>query len=104
MDAFEKDALKVQFACRKGAETGSMDVTATYANTSSMPISNFVFEVAVPKYMKLKMDPASTQELPPTSASATQVMNVVNTMHGERPGMMKVRISYTYNGGTVQEM
>jgi AP-1 complex subunit gamma-1 len=104
MDVFEKAPLKVQFACRKGAELGSMDCTATYANTSSMPITKFVFEVAVPKYMKLKMEPASTQELAAMSANATQVMSVVNTMHGERPGMMKVRISYEHNGGVVQEM
>jgi AP-1 complex subunit gamma-1 len=104
MDVFDKAGLKVTFACRKAAETGSMNVTATYANTSSMPITKFVFEVAVPKYMKLDMKPASTTELPPMSASANQVMNVVNTMRGERPGMMKLRISYEHNGGVVQEM
>jgi AP-1 complex subunit gamma-1 len=104
MDVFDKAGLKVTFACRKAGEPGAMDVTATYANTSSMPITKFVFEVAVPKYMKLKMDPASTQELAPMSASATQAMNVVNTMPGERPGMMKLRISYDHNGSTVQEM
>jgi len=104
MEVFDKGALKVTFACRKDAASGSLVVLATFTNSSAAPITNFVFEVAVPKYMKLQMEAASSQVLQPMSNDVSQSMTLVNTMQGERPIMMKLRISYDQNGGTVQEM
>jgi AP-1 complex subunit gamma-1 len=104
MDVFEKSGLKVQFAMKRDVEPGSMSIVATFANASSMPITSFLFEVSVPKYMTLVMQPASSQVLAPMSSNVTQSMNVVNTMPGGKPTIMKVRITYEHNGGAVQEM
>jgi len=58
----------------------------------------------VPKYLQLKMEPASSQVLTPQSTNVTQSMAVANTTNGEKPIMMKLRIGYEHNGANVQEM
>merc|ERR1712066_1211664 len=103
MEVFDKGGLKVTFACRKDVATGSLGVLATFTNSTAAPITSFVFEVAVPKYMKLQMEAASSQVLQPMSNDVSQNMTLVNTMQGERPVMMKLRISYDQNGVVVQE-
>ncbi len=55
-------------------------------------ISSFVFEAAVPKYLQLKMDPATSQVLAPQSSNVSQSMVVVNTTNGEKAMLMKLRI------------
>jgi len=103
MDAYEKNGLKIQFTCRRDPVNGNY-VTARFGNMSSMPMNNFVFEAAVPKYLQLKMEPASSQVLMPQSSNVTQGMAVANTTNGEKPMLMKLRISYEHNGAVVQEM
>lgn len=102
MDIYDKNGLKIQFICSRDA-TGSK-VIARFGNMSSMPMTNFVFEAAVPKYLQLKMEPATSQVLAPQSANVSQSMAVVNTTNGEKPIMMKLRIGYEHNGAPVQEM
>jgi len=102
MDVFDKAGLKIQFSCRRDASGTS--ITARFGNMSSMPMTNFVFEAAVPKYLQLKMEPATSQVLTPQSTNVSQSMVVVNTTNGEKPTLMKLRIGYEHNGTNVQEM
>lgn len=104
MDAYEKNGLKIQFMIRREAAPSSYTIMARFGNMSSMPMSNFVFEAAVPKYLQLKMEPATGQALMPQSSNVTQSMAVSNSTGGEKPMLMKLRISYEHNGAPVQEM
>lgn len=53
----------------------------------------------MPKFMQLRLDPASGNALGPNSSStATQNLHVTNTMHGQKPLVMRLRIAYTRNG------
>mmetsp|Transcript_20671 Transcript_20671/g.33376 ORF Transcript_20671/g.33376 Transcript_20671/m.33376 type:complete len:828 (+) Transcript_20671:132-2615(+) len=104
MDAYEKAGLKIQFMIRREATPSMYTIVARFGNMSSMPMSNFVFEAAVPKYLQLKMEPATGSALMPQSSNVTQSMAVSNTTGGEKPMLMKLRISYEHNGATVQEM
>lgn len=101
--AFENNGLKVMMYCVR-APDGNNTITAKFLNTLSMPMMNFVFEAAVPKYVRLAMQPATGQMLPPLSDSVTQSMTVTNTSNGERPLLMKLRIGYSINGSPVQEL
>lgn len=101
MDVFDKSGLKIQFSCRRDA-SGTC-IMARFGNMSSMPMTNFVFEAAVPKYLQLKMEPATSQILAPQTSNVTQSMVVVNTTNGEKPLLMKLRIGYEHNGAAVQE-
>lgn len=101
--AFEKAGLKVTFLYQKETD-GSVTVTARFANSLTVPMTNFVFEAAVPKYVRLTMQPASGQVLPPQTDVVTQTMSCVNTSNGEKGLLMKLRIGYVVNGMPVQEM
>jgi AP-1 complex subunit gamma-1 len=53
-------------------------------------------QAAVPKFMQLKLDPASGATLAPMGAgNATQQLHVNNSMHGQKPLVMRLRIAYT---------
>merc|ERR1740123_1421292 len=101
--AFEKGGLKIVLLCRREPNCTSA-MTAKFFNSLDVPMANFVFEAAVPKYLRLTMQPATSQVLPPHSDHVTQTLTVVNTTNGEKPLLMKLRIGYAVNGAAVQEM
>jgi len=104
MVAYEKNGLKITFYPRKEAD-GSSFVLAKFANSLNVPMTNFVFEAAVPKYVTLTMQPATGQVLPPNTADlVTQSMRCVNSTNGEKGLLMRLRIGYVCNGSPVQEM
>jgi AP-1 complex subunit gamma-1 len=103
IDIFEKAGLKIQLQCRREAAPGTSTMTARFGNMTGMPMSNFTFEAAVPKYLQLKMESATSPVLMPQTSDVTQSMTVVNTTNGEKPCLMKLRISYVHNGQPVQE-
>lgn len=101
--AYEKAGLRILFHCRRESD-GSGVITARFCNNLDVPLTNFVFEAAVPKYVRLTLHPASGQVIPPRTDVVTQSMSVVNTSSGERGLLMKLRIGYVMNGAPVQEM
>merc|ERR1712194_329966 len=103
LEAFNQGSLKVSLVCYKGPSLGTISILGIFANTSTTPISNFVFQAAVPKYWKLGLETASSQVLSPLCSDMTQNMTVVNSMLGEQPLMMRLRMTYEHNGLTVQE-
>ena len=57
----------------------------------------------MPKYLKLEMFPASSTVIPPHSHGAvTQEIRVINSMHGEKNIMLKLKIGYTQGGISVR--
>jgi len=103
MVAFEKNGLKVTFFPRKEAN-GSSTILAKFSNSLNVPMTNFNFEAAVPKYCTLNIQAATGQVLPPQTDLVTQTMNCVNSSNGEKGLIMKLRIGYVCNGTPVQEM
>jgi len=103
MVAWEKAGLKITFHCRREAD-GSSTVVARFANMCQEPMTSFVFEAAVPKYVRLTMQPATSQVLPPLSETVSQTMLVANTAAGEKALMMRLRIGYVFQGAQVQEL
>merc|ERR1719461_2287313 len=93
MVAYEKAGLKIDFEMRKEPD-GTSIVTARFCNSLQVPLTNFIFEAAVPKYVRLTMQPATGQILPPHTDAVTQTMSVVNTTNGEKGLLMKLRIGY----------
>lgn len=61
-------------------------------------------QAAVPKFMQLKLDPASSTTLAPLGGSAWQTLHVNNSMHGQKPLVLKLRLSYTINGASKLEL
>ena len=63
-------------------------------------------QAAVPKYIKLQLEAASASAVPASSSGAvTQVLKIANSMHGEKPILLKIRLQWQDgSGATVQEV
>jgi AP-1 complex subunit gamma-1 len=70
-------------------------------NTHTFNSHSFILnsQAAVPKYLKLEMLPASSSVIPPHSNGlVTQEIRVLNSMHGEKNIMLKLKIGYSQGG------
>eukprot|EP00899_Mesostigma_viride_P002184 jgi/Mesvir1/11967/Mv00286-RA.1 len=103
--AFQKNGLVVTFAATKDATNPQVTlITATYTNATPTPLTEYSFQAAVPKFMQLRLDPASGTVVPPNNiGNITQTMHITNTMHGQKPLVMRLRIQYKVNGVPVLE-
>ena len=64
-----------------------------------------MLQAAVPKYLKHEMQAATASVLPAgSSGSVTQLINVTNSMHGQKALLFKLKIVYLLNGTPVEEM
>ena len=55
-------------------------------------------QAAVPKFMQLKLDPASGTALPQGGAPLSQKLHVNNSQHGVKPLVLRLRIAYSFDG------
>ena len=64
-----------------------------------------VVQCAVPKYIQLKMEQASGSALAPgTGAEIRQMIAVTNTLQGQKPLMMRLKIEFALDGAPRSEM
>ncbi|KAG4159243.1 hypothetical protein ERO13_D02G163900v2 [Gossypium hirsutum] len=103
--AYESSSLRVMFNFSK--QPGSPQTTliqATFTNLSSNVYNDFLFQAAVPKFLQLHLDPASSNTLPASGdGSITQNLKVTNSQHGKKLLVMRVRIAYKTNNKDVLE-
>eukprot|EP00386_Alphamonas_edax_P016043 GDKI01049030.1.p1 GENE.GDKI01049030.1~~GDKI01049030.1.p1 ORF type:complete len:160 (+),score=53.48 GDKI01049030.1:1-480(+) len=104
--AYEKPGLRVTFDVSVDpSDNKSCFVDCSYVNTGGDQITGFLFEVAVPKYITLNLNPASGTTLEPMGMlPVTQRLRLTNSLKGDKPILMKCRIAYNQRGMPVQEM
>ncbi|KAG1703802.1 hypothetical protein DVH05_006813 [Phytophthora capsici] len=105
--AYEKNGLTVDLEITKpNVDDKSVTyITATTRNSTAMPIDKFVFLAAFPKYIKLKMEPPTGDSVPPNNGGAvTQVVKIQNSMQGEKPVLMRIKLEFFVNGSKVEDM
>ncbi|KAG4403108.1 hypothetical protein GLYMA_01G032100v4 [Glycine max] len=93
--AFESSSLRLTFNFSK--QPGNPQTTviqATFMNLSSNTYTDFVFQAAVPKFLQLHLDPASSNTLP-ANGSITQSLKITNSQHGKVDGLCNY--SFTVN-------
>jgi len=101
---YEKNGLKVTFNFSKDkSDESTTSITATYHNTTSIPFTDFIMEVAVPKYIQLQIFSPTSGQIGPFTSSVTQVLRITNSMFGTKPVLMKLKIIYNCDGNPVQE-
>ncbi|KAK8631130.1 hypothetical protein V6N13_079893 [Hibiscus sabdariffa] len=97
--AYESSSLRITFDFSK--QPGSPQTTfiqATFTNLSPNVYNEFLFQAAVPKFLQLHLDPASSNILPASgNGSITQSLKVTNTQHGKKSLVMRIRIAYKTN-------
>eukprot|EP00744_Colponema_vietnamica_P001407 GILI01002325.1.p1 GENE.GILI01002325.1~~GILI01002325.1.p1 ORF type:complete len:169 (+),score=64.36 GILI01002325.1:76-507(+) len=103
--AFDSRGVKIVFEFSK--QPGQPDTTivnAKFVNSTPATLSEFIFQAAVPKYLKLTMNPATSSVVPGNSnGQVTQKIIVQNSMQGEKPLLMKIKVDYNVNGQPVSE-
>ncbi|KAF3485177.1 hypothetical protein F2Q69_00054407 [Brassica cretica] len=102
--AYESSSLKIDFTFSK--PTGNPQTTnveATFINLSPNTFTDFVFQAAVPKFLQLHLDPASSNTLPASGGNITQNLRVANSQHRKKSLVMRMRIGYKVNGKDVLE-
>ncbi|KAI4314294.1 hypothetical protein L6164_027217 [Bauhinia variegata] len=98
--ALESSSLRVTFNFSKqSGNPQTTNIKATFTNLSSNAYTDFVFQAAVPKFLQLQLDPASSNTLPASgNGSITQDLRVTNNQHGKKSLVMRIRIAYKING------
>ena len=100
---YEKNGVSIEFAFEK---TGNqVTISGVYRNASPAPATNVVVQAAVPKFLQLRMEPASGSHLGGMGSSViNQRMHVVNSLSGQKPLMMRLKVGYLHNGAQVSDM
>lgn len=100
----ESDSLRVSSTFYKPnpEDPGVTRAELKFANKSASPFSKFVFQLAVPKYMRTDMQPPSSSTVPATETTS-QVVILTNTLHGSKPVQLRYRIQYQVDGEPVQQ-
>ncbi|CAK7333633.1 unnamed protein product [Dovyalis caffra] len=97
--AFESSSLRITFNFSK--QPGNLQTTivqATFTNLTPNVFTDFIFQAAVPKFLQLHLDPASSNILPASgNGSIMQNLRVTNSQHGKKSLVMRTRISYKIN-------
>ncbi|EEC80086.1 hypothetical protein OsI_21821 [Oryza sativa Indica Group] len=98
--AFQSAALKITFNFKKqSGKPQETTIHASFTNLTSNTFTDFIFQAAVPKFIQLRLDPASSNTLPASgNDSVTQSLSVTNNQHGQKPLAMRIRITYKVNG------
>ncbi|RLM56050.1 hypothetical protein C2845_PM10G03760 [Panicum miliaceum] len=98
--AFQSATLRITFSFKKQAgKPQETTINATFTNLATTTFTDFVFQAAVPKFIQLRLDPASSSTLPASgNGSVTQSLSVTNNQHGQKPLAMRIRMSYKVNG------
>lgn len=102
LNLHEKNGLSV--VIHFGKDSPRPDITVMVVSTmskNSSPVKNVSFQAAVPKTMKIKLQPPSATDLPPHNpilppAAITQVMLLSNPQKEDI--RFKYKVSYTING------
>eukprot|EP00002_Diphylleia_rotans_P008268 TRINITY_DN1800_c0_g1_i2.p1 TRINITY_DN1800_c0_g1~~TRINITY_DN1800_c0_g1_i2.p1 ORF type:complete len:691 (+),score=145.93 TRINITY_DN1800_c0_g1_i2:889-2961(+) len=101
--AFQKGPVLVSFELQKApADPTQTTINITFSNNSASELSAFVFQVAVPKYLQMKIGTPSGRSIQP-HGSIYQQIQITNTMLGQKSLMMKAKLNYQASGAPVQE-
>lgn len=96
--AYETPHVEVWMEGKQEGE-GNTRITAHFNNKTSSYVEQLSFQTAVMKYLKIVIQPMSGNSLPPSSkAAVSQILIVNNSAVGQKPIVMKIKISYTING------
>ncbi|KAK6185231.1 hypothetical protein SNE40_007508 [Patella caerulea] len=101
--AFSRNDLLVEMMCEKDTEPNIVVINVKATNSSSTPMSDFVFQAAVPKSFQMQLQSPSGTNLPASNqGEVTQVIKINNTQKTQLK--MRLKMTYCQNGNTVTEL
>jgi AP-1 complex subunit gamma-1 len=105
LQAYNKHGLSIVFDIMKMPSNPSLtQLTANFANATSFPLTDVSLQVAVPKYLKLQLLPASSSVVPPmTNNVVTQIVRLANSAHGQKPLLLRIKVDFVVNGQQITD-
>eukprot|EP01116_Phalansterium_solitarium_P022013 TRINITY_DN7106_c0_g1_i1.p1 TRINITY_DN7106_c0_g1~~TRINITY_DN7106_c0_g1_i1.p1 ORF type:complete len:812 (+),score=368.44 TRINITY_DN7106_c0_g1_i1:73-2508(+) len=102
--AYQRNGITINFnVLTNPAQPNMHIVNATFVSSLPTAVQNFDFKAAVPKYVKLQVNPPTGTTLLP-GAPVTQQVKLLNQEHGSKPLLMKLKLDYVVNGAPASEM
>lgn len=103
-EAYNTNGITATFNFVPAQGQGVCRVLAVFHNSNSFDVTDFSFMIAVPKYIKLQFKPANgTQLLALSQNSITQRFQLTNTLHGQKPFIIRVQVVYNANGQQIKD-
>eukprot|EP00198_Chlamydomonas_reinhardtii_P006516 XP_001695852.1 gamma-adaptin [Chlamydomonas reinhardtii] len=104
--AWQGHGLSVSFTLTKPqpGNPAVTDIAATTTNNDALEVTDFTLQAAVPKFMQIRLEPASGSVLAARGGVVSQRIAINNTQHGVKSLVMRLRITFTINGQTHEEM
>ncbi len=99
--------MVLQCAKVGGPTSAITDVTATYSLSPSAgsfnntTLTKFGCQAAVPKFMKMTMQPASGDTITSTT-SVVQVLRIENSQQGVKPLALRLKLAFNVGGNAEQ--
>ncbi|KAJ1606644.1 adapter-protein complex 1 gamma subunit [Cryptosporidium canis] len=103
---YENKDIRITFDISKSKlNPRETNFIAKYFNISGTDISNFKLEIAVPKYLNIHLETASSSNLPMNNfnSPARQEIKVIRNSDDNNQILMKLRINYIINNNPVTE-
>lgn len=102
--AYDKNGVSIQYNFVKNPDMPHLTlINSTIKSSNPVPLSGFSMLIAVPTFLKLQIDPPSSTDLLP-GGQITQVVKLNNTLHGQKPLLLKVKVSYVANGVPFEDL
>ena len=107
--AFSHGGLSAEFECTKPEAFNDQKtlLIAHFTNSTGETIHGMNLQVAVPKYVKMEMEPPSSSTVPVSGGQGkpvTQKITVTNTMLGTKNLVLKLKVGFTSKGQKVDHM
>jgi AP-1 complex subunit gamma-1 len=102
---YSKNGILAVFEVSKNPQQPQFTtLNAVYTNSNPFPINNFTLQAAVPKYLKIQVNPASATVLPSNnSGRVTQIVKIINSMQGQKPVLLRIKLDFNVNGNPVSD-
>jgi len=95
LEVYNKNGLRVYFeVSHPGGNPAATDALAHFtAAPGSMPVADLLMKVAVPKWLLLKLEPASSNSLTAAAPEMTQLIHLMNKQTSN-PVLLRIQLSY----------
>ena len=100
--AYNDEFVEIAFLIKSSSLKGTTNIVAECSNKTNENLTGFTLQAAVPKFMSVKLEPATGNILPPMgTGTITQALQITNNLHGEKPLIMRLKIIFSKNGNEV---
>jgi Adaptin N terminal region/Adaptin C-terminal domain len=86
-------SISISFYKDSSSDMGKTRAEFMFKNSDSVQLDNFVLQLAVPKYMKAEMKPASSTSIS-IGGHASQRVILINSLNGIKPVQLRYRIEF----------